>query len=288
MSHLLDRLRVRTFWRFAGISGRDLRRLSQHIVVDAERAAVPEMAESADDFVRTMALVRQKRDASELDELHVTGNQRLYPMPHDHRASFQISSFAPSGNRVGDYLDALASCFTEAGSFRAQLPHASHNSVSVGLFVRFGETRILLCGDIEQACWHDVRGQFQPHHLLAHVVKVSHHGSETGYIPGLWTDLARGSKPIAVIAPYRRFRLPRPEAIGHIRPHVSRILATCAVDFDTTPGPATAPLRSRLAIRTLLSARPVPADGGCGRCSLVFDSSGNCRSIECAHPAREL
>jgi hypothetical protein len=287
-SDLLERLAVKHFWRFAGLSGRDLKQLAKYMRVDAERGGSDEMTENANDFVHTMGLVRQKRDAKQIREMRVTGYQQLYPFPDDSSARFQVWSFAPSGNQVGDYENALASCFTEDGRFRAQLPQTSHNSVSVGLLVRFGETRVVLCGDVERACWGDVRAQVQPGRLLAGAVKVSHHGSETGYVPGLWEDLAGGKKPIAVIAPYRRFRLPKPEAIGHIRPHVSKILLTCAIDAANTPGPVTQPLKSRLFLRARLKARPAPRDARCGRCTLVYDAAGNCIGEECVAPAHEL
>jgi hypothetical protein len=159
--------------------------------------------------------------------------------------------------------------------------------VSVGLLITFGETRVILGGDVERAGWNDVRAELQSEHLAAHAVKVSHHGSETGYVPGLWEDLASGRKPIAVIAPYRRFRLPKAEAIDHIRPHVSKILLTCGIEAAAIPGAVTEPLKSRLFLRTRLKARPAtPAE--CGRCTLVYDASGNCINEECVAPAHKL
>jgi beta-lactamase superfamily II metal-dependent hydrolase len=288
MSQLLERLDVKSFWRFAGLSGRDLRLLAQHMLVDAERSGNPEMTENANDFVRTMELVNKRRQDGQLRQKTATGFQQLYPIPADPSAHFQIWSFAPSGNQIGHYESALAACFTEEGRFRTLLPQAHHNSVSVGLLVRFGQTRVILGGDIERAGWNDVREELLREHLVANAVKVSHHGSETGYVPGLWDDLAGGKKPIAVIAPYRRFRLPKPEAIGHIRPHVSKILLTCNIDTATTPGAVTRPLKSRMFLRARLKARPAPPDAGCGRCMLVYDSSGNCTEDGCFAPAHEL
>ena len=288
MSQLLERLIVKHFWRFAGLSGRDLRQLAQYLLIDAERSGSSELTENANDFVRTMALVNERRQGGHLRQKTATGFQQLYPVPADTSARFQIWSFAPSGNQVGHYENALAACFTEDGRFRARLPQAHHNAVSVGLLIRFGETQVILGGDIEQLGWNDVRQDLQRENLFANAVKVSHHGSETGYVPGLWKDLAGGKKPIAVIAPYRRFRLPKPDAISHIRPHVSKIMLTCEFDAGTTPGAARPPLKSRLFLRTRLKAMPAPPDCGCGRCMLVFDSSGNCMRSECVAPAHEL
>src|SRR5262249_17757008 len=144
------------------------------------------------------------------------------------------------------------------------------------------------CGDVEQACWGDVRAQLQCTHFFADAVKVSHHGSETGYVAGLWEDLAGGKKPIAVIAPYLRFRLPKPEGLRHLPPHVAKILLTCPIDIAITPGRVTQPLKSRMFLRARLRARPAPLGAECGRCTLVYDASGNCIREECVAPAHEL
>jgi beta-lactamase superfamily II metal-dependent hydrolase len=288
MSQLLEQLEVRHFWRFSGLAGRDLERLAQSLRMDAERSDVPELVRNADDFVHTMSLVKQKRGAKQLRQKTATGYQQLFPVPADETAPFQIWSFAPSGNQVARYEDALAACFTKEGRFRVPLPQARHNWVSVGLLIRFGKTRVILGGDVEQSGWEDALCELQRQHLFADVVKVSHHGSETGYIHGLWENLAGRNKPIAVIVPYRRFQLPESAAINHIRPHVSKIMLTCELDAGTTPGAVRPPLRSRLFLRTRLKARPAPPDAGCGRCTLVYDGSGNCISSECVPPAHEL
>ncbi len=288
MSQLLEQLEVKHFWRFAGLAGRDLQRLALLLSVDAERSDDTELTHNADDFVKTMRLVNEKRSAKQLRQKTVTGYQQLFPVLADESASFQIWGFAPSGNQVAKYEESLTTCFTDDGRFRSPLPQAHHNSISVGLIIRFGETQIVLGGDIERAGWQDAFAELQKHHLFADAVKVSHHGSVTGYIPSLWETLAGKKKPIAVIVPYRRFRLPKQTAIDHIRPYTSKIMLTCEFDADTTPGPAKAPLKSRLFLRTRLKARPAPPETGCGICTLVYDRFGNCVLNECSFPAHEL
>lgn len=288
MSQLLDHLAVKYFWRFAGLSGRDLRQLVKYLFLDAECSGVPEVAENANDFVRTMELVQERRKAGQLRQKTVSGYQLLYPVPADTSAQFQIWSFAPSGNQIGLYESALTSCFTQDGRFQAQLPQAHHNAVSVGLIVQFGTTRVLLGGDVEQAGWGDVQEELRREHLFADAVKVSHHGSETGFLPDLWASLAGKKKPIAVIAPYRRFRLPKREALDHIGAHTSQILLTCAIDAERTPGAVKQPLKSRLYLRTRIKARSAVADRRCGRCTLVFDLEGNCITTACIAPAFEV
>lgn len=74
MSHLLDHIRVNYFWRFAGLSGRDLRLLAKHMLMDAARSGSKEMDENANDFVRTMQLVHERRLAGHLRQKIVTGS----------------------------------------------------------------------------------------------------------------------------------------------------------------------------------------------------------------------
>jgi hypothetical protein len=88
----------------------------------------------------------------------------------------------------------------------------------VGLIVVFGKTRVVQGGDVERAAWTDIRPEHNRDYFFVDAVKVPHHGSETGFIPGLWGDLAGRKKPIAIIAPYRRFRLPNRQP-GRHKPH---------------------------------------------------------------------
>ena len=287
MSQLLEHLNVKYFWRFPTISASDLKRMAKYMVGDTERGDVAELKENANDFVRTMTIVNERRKNDQIDQMMVNGNQQLYPVPFDQSAEFQIWGFAPHGNQLGHYEQALSASFTAEGRLRPNLPHVSHNDISVGLLVVFGKTRIVLGGDVEQSAWADICPQHNREHFFVDAVKVPHHGSDTGFIPGLWGDLAGRKRPIAVIAPYSRFRLPKQVALRHISQHAAKIMLTCDIDLASAPCPVRPPLKSRMFIRTRLKARsPVP-DGECGRCSLVYDSSGNCLDEEYAGPACE-
>jgi beta-lactamase superfamily II metal-dependent hydrolase len=276
MSHLLEHLGVRSFWRFPTISARDLLHLAKYLVIESERGGVDELKENANDFVRTMHIVRNRLKSGQ-----------LYPVPFDQSAPFQIWGFAPHGNQVARYEQALTASFTANGQLRRNPPHVSHNDISVGLLIMFGKTKIMLGGDVERAAWIDICPQHAPGHFSVDAVKVPHHGSDTGLIPGLWASLAGRKKPIAVIAPYHRFQLPRPDALQHIRNHTSKIMLTCEIDLASAPCPVKQPLKSRMFLRTRLKARsPVP-EGECGRCSLIFDAKGNCIDEECVGPATE-
>jgi beta-lactamase superfamily II metal-dependent hydrolase len=286
MSQLLQRLKVNWFWRFAGISARDLVKLTSYMMQYANQVDNEREWENAKDFARTLELAHALRDKGQLHQKAVTGIQQLYPTPADPSAQFQIWSFAPPGDRIDSYERALAASFDASGDLLDDHPEPHHNSVSVGLIVKFGATRIILGGDVEKAAWTDIRRELPDHDLHADAVKVSHHGSETGYVGDLWTVLAGKKKPIAVIAPYRRFKLPKKDAIDHIKGHVSKIMLTCEIE-DEGISPVRQPLKARLHLRTKRKARSVPAESDCGRCTLKFDAAGKI-TTECHSPADEL
>lgn len=274
MSQLLAHFSVKFFWRFAGLSATHLNAFAKHLVLEARRGGSEERKISANDFVRTMSQVRVQRQ-NQLRQKTATGFQQLYPVPADPKAHFQIWSFAPSGNRVADYEHILASRFPIGKQPLLRESEAEHNSISMGLLVRFGDTRLVLGGDIEESGWSDVLAEIPREELASHLVKVSHHGSKTGYVDGLWEAFSAQSKPIAVIAPYRRFNLPEPEAIGHIKPFVSKILLTCDLD-DEPPAAIPAPVKSRTLLSMKMKIRPAPKDSPHGQCTLQFDPFGNC------------
>lgn len=286
MSQLLEHLKIMHFWRFAGISARDLILLTKYMLLYADRVDIEEERDSAKEFARTMELVNTLREKGQLHQKTAAGYQQLYPVPTNPSAQFQIWSFAPSGNQIASYESTLAASFDVGGDLLDEHPEPHHNSVSVGLIVKFGVTRIILGGDVEKAAWSEVRREMRDDDLQADAVKVSHHGSETGYVDGLWKVLAGKKKPIAVIAPYRRFKLPKPDALDHIKGHASKIMLTCEVEDDEIPA-ARKPLKSRLHLRTKRKARPVPPESGCGRCMLRFDATGEVVT-ECLSPADEF
>ncbi len=172
---------------------------------------------------------------------------------------------------------------------KGQLPHSRHNAISIGLLLIFGKTRVVLGGDVEQEAWRNTLAECDPAELSAHCVKVSHHGSTTGYCDGLWEVLSAQGKPIAVVTSFRHHRLPRKLALDHIRPFTSQLLSTklSSIAAEEMPLPLhpAAPIKSRQAIVREFGAWSDHADLAFGVCSLVFDDRGNCISQSFANGA---
>ena len=130
-----------------------------------------------------------------------------------------------------------------------------------------------------------------PDHLAAHAVKVSHHGSANGYCEGLWQIFAARGKPLGVVTAYVSQSLPRRTALEEIGRHTDRLLTTCITALKEEQLPTALDpsiFKSRLA---LLRKMGVLTDTGrhqCGRCTLVFDKSGNCVETLLVSPAGEL
>ncbi len=287
MSHLLTHFKVHHFWRFPTLGVRELRQLAKYMHMESRRSGDTTGVENAGEFVSIMQRVNELLAHHQINVAMVSGHQQLYPIPFDTTAPFQVWSFAPHGNQLTDYERSLSNSFTADDKFKSNPPHVSHNDVSVGLLIKFGGTQIVLGGDVERAAWNDICPQHQRQYFSADAVKVPHHGSDTGYITDLWPRFSGKKKPIALIAPYRRFRLPKQESLLHIGQHVSRLLLTCDTSGLAPPCSAGPHLKSRMFLRAKLKARSPLPDGECGMWSLEFDANGNCVQENHKGPACE-
>jgi hypothetical protein len=142
----------------------------------------------------------------------------------------------------------------------------NHNRISPALLVEYGQTRILLGGDMEQAAW-EVRladSEEPPPRWHCHLVKISHHGSPTGPPQVLYRLLRRprGKLPLGVLTPYNRNVSPLPSAVGLrlIHPHVANVWTTnreearLALSLQRDPGPKPDAIPDRWLV--LLAANP--------------------------------
>lgn len=294
MRRLFEQFRVRYFWRPSAMSGQRLKWLLKLSLLNAVRSGDGTAAEDASELERIFTLIRdarKRRNDPLIPKNAVVGTQ-LYPVPVDPSAGFQIWSVAPSGRQTERYEDDLGKCFDASGRMVDRLPYSRHNEISLALLVVFGETSIVLGGDVEESGWADSMREFGAQKLNAAAVKVSHHGSTNGYCDRLWESFAEGGKPIAVLTPFRRHGLPKREGLEHIREYVQCILTPCvaaAIPSAELPIPLSskAPVRSRQALRETFKARSSLSDST-GRCSFVFDNSGNCVERITDVPAGEI
>jgi hypothetical protein len=221
MSQLLKEFTVRQFWTFIGPDPQDISLLKNYFLAEAQQADRAVLKESAAELASIFDLV----DRDRINRQTVISRRHMYPVPRDISLSVEISGLAPTDERARVYKNSLMkSLFKKPGAVQA-MPHAKHNTISVGLRITFGQARVVLGGDVEREAWATILGEQAPADLASHFVKISHHGSTTGYCPGLWAVLSSNgsSRPVAALTPYKRFKLPDPEALDEIRAHVRSI-----------------------------------------------------------------
>jgi hypothetical protein len=110
-------------------------------------------------------------------------------------------------------------------------PRLQHNDISAALLIKLNEAAVILGGDVEAGSWACSLAQLErsgPKDISAHVVKVSHHGSQDAINEEFWQRVSRDGdeKPIAVFMPYTRFNIPSPDAIEDVRRFAEPLLST--------------------------------------------------------------
>jgi hypothetical protein len=174
--------------------------------------------------IRSRCRDRNRARRFEFRRLHL--QQLLLSVPFT--PEIKITGIGASGRQIIIYEDSLVSCFGGPDGLLAdRISGINHNLISGGLLIEYGDARIVLGGDIEEDAWQDNLAQLPS--LRSQLVKVSHHGSKTGYCDGLWSALSPGKSAIAVIAPYTKYGLPSEEGLGHIAAHAN-IIFTSSVE----------------------------------------------------------
>lgn len=138
------------------------------------------------------------------------------------------------------YLDAFKNQFeTVNGRTVIKPDRVQSNRTSLGLLIEYGSAQILLGGDMEDENWRAWRAETGDV-IRPCVVKVSHHGSSTGTIAGMWekrgffgshegvTD--RAAMPVCVVTPWRRGersrQLPDRDVLEQIKNSGCRLVVT--------------------------------------------------------------
>jgi beta-lactamase superfamily II metal-dependent hydrolase len=292
MARLIDEFKPREFWRFGALSHEHIKNLIVYLEIKALGSESEQLARSARELMEVFARAREGVRTGSMWVSRATARTVLYPRVSDDPGSrVRIDCLAPSGNQVELYEEAVLRCIGSDGRIASRLPHSEHNRVSLALRITYDETCIILGGDLEKNGWLDVIAQFGAAPLAASAVKVSHHGSTNGYCENLWAHFNAIRRPIAVITPYHRFRLPKAEALEHIAEFADEIYVTWQqtneVERTQTPGEQIAPpLESRIALFNTFGARPADDLVSFGRCTLRFDDRGECQ-IELAAPAHQ-
>lgn len=285
MSHLLNNaIEVGQFWRPAALTPQDLKRLvlvRRAKMVGRDEASAGELP-SKDEFGRILKYVADKK----IPVRPLGGIASIYPekgIPIGATTSkrpFDISVIGPHYDRSNFYVEKLNECFDADGRFTDPENELPHNEISIGLLIRFGTTRVILGGDLEEKNWQQILKCCDPDHLAVDLVKVSHHGSRTGYTSDLWETFAGKCKPIAIIAPSSTHGLPKKDAVEHILSHTPNVYATSldAIKYaklrkiELPPGTTPTDVKElgSRGVRQMVRRN----EESCGRCSVLLDNMG--------------
>lgn len=84
--------------------------------------------------------------------------------------------------------------------------HREANLVSAGFVIAYGASTVLLGGDMEHENWAEWINSGGCSNIAPCLVKVSHHGSPTACVNGMWQagGFFGRSRPVAVITPWNR------------------------------------------------------------------------------------
>ncbi|MEO7714648.1 MAG: hypothetical protein ABIY70_00480 [Capsulimonas sp.] len=154
-----------------------------------------------------------------------------------------------------------------------------HNELSAAFLIEFGDSRILLGGDVTKNTWQSIFDNQDNNHVdFTNIVfvKISHHGSSNGYCDELWPNLSQTNRPLAGFTPYRRM-LPQDAAIKHIDKHAGAIVATGMPHRGTAPQTMEFPAGTPELVKSMTkgiakSARPI---SHAGSFSISVNAHGN-------------
>lgn len=294
MVKLVEEFQPREFWRFGCLAPELIAKLLQYNELKAKKAKGEkrrELTRSTTELFDLFTMIKTAATNRSMQVSRLGSRKTVYPFPRDLPSPFAIECLSPTGPQVEKYEGAILECIGPDDKIGNELPRSEHNDVSVVLKITYGDTVVVLGGDLEEGGWNAVVGEYGAANLDATAVKVSHHGSENGYSKNLWNHFALTGRPIAVIAPRHRYKLPKPAALAHIFENAETILTTCQPRLDwqvpRSMGRAGPSLESRITIREQVAAVQVPKNPPCGRCSLVFDDKGYVK-IELNRPAVSL
>ena len=293
MSQFFRQFEIKSFWKQSAMSQSRLQWILEAAEKDSWRAGKPEATEDAKELFSVFDLLSRKREESpqrRTPRIEDGTTMKLFSMRE--QSSVKIWALAPSAKQTERYENSLSKCFDNERRFQCPPPkdRPDHNIASMALLVEFGDTKLLLGGDVLSSGWKDVLEEVDQDKLSVHFVKVSHHGSQGAYCSGLWESLSRDRKPISVITPYRGPQLPKETGITHIQKFSERVMFPCidALHLQAVPvEKAGLAVQSHVLLRQKLKATQA-GPFVTGRCGFVFDCHGRCVDESISGPAGEI
>ncbi len=143
----------------------------------------------------------------------------------DQVLDIHVSALTPHKSVFEQAIDAIISQLPDQNGTIKKLRAPTPNFCSVVVWLKIGDTRILLGADLEEVSAHrgwslivsDKQKSSSVIDGKAELFKVAHHGSVTGHYNGIWDELLT-ENPICLIAPFSRSpKLPTQADIKRIK-----------------------------------------------------------------------
>ena len=123
----------------------------------------------------------------------------------------EIWSLSPSDEEINISLRGLAALYPQIPKPKNRIPSTSPNNSSVVLWIKIGETSIMLGGDMEDSSgnrgWSAIVNSTEKPQGQASVFKIPHHGSRNAHNDNVWHFMLANA-PFAILSPFIRTPLP--------------------------------------------------------------------------------
>ena len=123
--------------------------------------------------------------------------------------TYEFILFAPQSGQVGIYEGEINRAMDRADPEKL---YNLANAISIGLVIRYGDTCVVLSGDMTNSAWSEIESRLDGTKCSLHVVKVPHHGSKTGYTQARWRRHCSREQTVAVVFPFHRYQLPKADS----------------------------------------------------------------------------
>ena len=151
-----------------------------------------------------------------------------FPSLDEPPAGYNVYFFAPPVGQLDSYEKEVIRASARPDP---TVLYNQANTISAGLVIEYGATRVVLGGDMTRPAWNEVAHRFGGPDCQVDVLKVSHHGSKTGYTEALWQKHCSPDHTVAVVFPFHRHNIPRTDSQGFFKS------ASASVKYTVHPEP---------------------------------------------------
>lgn len=144
---------------------------------------------------------------------------------YDKDNDITITALSPTDGDKNDYNR----WFEDNKTLNDLLFRDHHNQISSSLHIKFGETKIILGGDVESSSWEKILSEDSPvfHQGMASIIKVPHHGGVSGYNEAFYKRFCSPESTYLVATPFNKSsRLPNREGLKAILSKTKKLYLT--------------------------------------------------------------